>query len=119
METNKRKTWRRVPIEEEEEIIRLYRAGISHYAAGEALGRHERTILDVLRRRGVVPPCSFKKRRRTKRDKVKTCLKCDKVFISKGKWNRLCENCNERNTEHAPDHHELNMGIRGNKGGAE
>ena len=29
----------------------------------------------------------------------KQCLKCDKAFLSKGCWNRLCTDCHSRNKE--------------------
>jgi hypothetical protein len=30
-------------------------------------------------------------------DKVRPCLKCNKEFLSKGSWNRLCPTCNKEN----------------------
>lgn len=31
-------------------------------------------------------------------DKERLCLKCNKPFISKGSWNRLCSDCNYENS---------------------
>jgi hypothetical protein len=28
---------------------------------------------------------------------VRTCLSCNKRFLSEGPWNRICPNCSERN----------------------
>ena len=36
--------------------------------------------------------------------KMRECLGCSRMFDSKGKWNRLCQNCRER-AESVHDHH--------------
>ena len=28
---------------------------------------------------------------------IRSCLSCNKMFLSEGPWNRICSNCSERN----------------------
>jgi len=35
--------------------------------------------------------------RRLRQQKVRTCLGCNKEFLSEGPWNRFCQNCQVKN----------------------
>jgi predicted RNA-binding Zn-ribbon protein involved in translation (DUF1610 family) len=45
-------------------------------------------------------------KRRKKRKTKRTCLRCDRQFLSEGIYNRICPNCRESNANIALYQHE-------------
>ena len=47
---------------------------------------------------------------------IRSCLSCNKMFLSEGPWNRICPNCSERNASVSA--RSYGASLRGGGGGA-
>jgi len=63
------------------------------YCSDECRKMANRERVSQERRKEQLAPVS----KRFRKQKLRTCLRCNKEFLSDGPWNRLCQACSEKN----------------------